>query len=220
MAITETSPPAAFLQDRRGAPSPKPRLIRADQPRVAAESVRPLSRCPSVRIAASWCFERRPGMRCARSAALASSSVRFSSSFAYGVPRSDLQLLLHSSSETFSATTRRLVSPGSLQTISSPLLYLFTVIWPVPCSSWMRRIHCAIRSDSFAMATSCAFAASYQHPSIARSAACAGLAAMSSHSSATPFSSVCASTSSPTWALLMCSPALCKRPKAVPNGQN
>ena len=42
MAITETSPPAAFLQDRRGAPSPKPRLIRADQPRVAAESVRPL----------------------------------------------------------------------------------------------------------------------------------------------------------------------------------
>ena len=43
MAITETSPPAAFLQDRRGAPSPKPRLIRADQPRIAAESVRLLT---------------------------------------------------------------------------------------------------------------------------------------------------------------------------------
>ena len=43
MAITETSPPATFLQDRRGAPSPKPRLIRANQPRIAAESVRLLT---------------------------------------------------------------------------------------------------------------------------------------------------------------------------------
>ena len=31
------------MQDRRGAPSPKPRLIRADQPKIAAESLRPLN---------------------------------------------------------------------------------------------------------------------------------------------------------------------------------
>ncbi len=31
------------MQDRRGAPNPKPRLIRADQPLIAAESLRPLN---------------------------------------------------------------------------------------------------------------------------------------------------------------------------------
>ena len=33
------SPPANFLQDRRGAPTPKPRLIRADQTPIPAESL-------------------------------------------------------------------------------------------------------------------------------------------------------------------------------------
>ena len=32
-------PPGAFLQDRRGATSPKPRLIRADQPDITAGSL-------------------------------------------------------------------------------------------------------------------------------------------------------------------------------------
>ena len=49
MAITETSPPAPLLQDRRGALSPKPRLIRADQPQIAAESVRLLTNADGVR---------------------------------------------------------------------------------------------------------------------------------------------------------------------------
>lgn len=36
------SPPANFLQDRRGAPNTKPQLIRADQAPIPAESVRAL----------------------------------------------------------------------------------------------------------------------------------------------------------------------------------
>ena len=49
--VTETSPPERFLQALRGAPTPKPRLFRADHPPVPAKSLRPLTgEAPSRRV--------------------------------------------------------------------------------------------------------------------------------------------------------------------------
>ena len=120
-------------------------------------------------------------------------------------PHNDAQALFHCSSEMFSATSTVFSSPGSLQIMSSPCFFTFTVIFPVPRSSWMRRIRRAVASVSLAMVLRCWFSVSCQHRSMACVAARAGLVAMSPHISGTPFRSVCPSTSSCLSAVLKCS---------------
>ena len=65
VAINETSPPAAFLHYRRGAPQSKPRLIRAAQPLILAENAHTLT-CVHAGLASESRHRREAGGLAAR----------------------------------------------------------------------------------------------------------------------------------------------------------